>query len=145
MTAIACSPDRNVIIPIEKPRDNPGSDGTVFDAPLEVRVANLRAWQLSAENRGERLSPILEARLTALTAVAEDGRAGRAALPFRQRFPALHKWAAEIIEHRGKRTHLEVAAAYELVAVQCEEAGQWEYGARVRDLAARQFANERPA
>lgn len=120
----------------------PSASGNPFDAPLDVRVANLRAWKLSAENRGQRLSPVLEARLTALTAIADDARADRAGLPFRQRFPALYKWATEIIANRRTRTPLEVAAAYELVAVQCEEAGQWSYAAELLDLAARQFANE---
>lgn len=140
---------------VERPVENHGiipgplervaveSERSILDAPLEVRLANMRAWQLHLENRGMRLNPVLEARLRALEAVAETERATRAGLPFRQRFPALFKWATEIIAHRRTRTPLEVAAAYELVAVQCEEAGQWEYAARVLDLAARQIVNGR--
>jgi len=109
------------------------------DAPLEVRLANLRAWKERVTAQGGKLSTILDARLRALEAAAADERLGRAGKPFRVRFPALQKWAAEILRTQAKRTALEIAAAYELVAVQCEEAGQWELAARSLDLAARQF------
>jgi hypothetical protein len=109
------------------------------DASLEVRLANLRAWKECVTAKGGKLSTILEARLVALETAAADARLARVAKPFRVRFPALQKWAAEILRTQAKRTALEIAAAYELVAVQCEEAGQWELAARSLDLAARQF------
>lgn len=126
----------------EKPRDDHGQASGVLDAPIEVRVANLRAWKQSANARGESLSAVLEARLATLEAAAETATLDRINLSFRSRFPALQRWAAEIIRTRQKRTPLEVAAAYEVYAVQCEEVGQWELSARARDLAARQFTDD---
>jgi hypothetical protein len=107
-----------------------------WDAPLAVRRANLAAWKA----RVGKLAPVLEARLAALNDECEQAQADRAALPFRKRYPALTKWAAEILARQAKEPPLAVAAAFELAALQCEEAGQWELGARALQLAAIQFS-----
>lgn len=109
------------------------------DIPLETRLANLRAWKARATERGDTLNAVLEARLVALETAVADARFQRLTKPFRHRFPALQRWATEIIRTQGTRTPLEVAAAYEVIAVQCEEAGQWELAARSMELAVRQF------
>lgn len=113
--------------------------GLPTEPPLETRLANLRAWKARALAKGATLAPVLEARLQALEAAALDERVDRASQAFRARFPALQQWALQILRTQGKRTPLEIAAAYELVAVQCEEVGQFDLAAGALDLAARQF------
>lgn len=108
---------------------------------VEARLANLRAWRARVSSP----APWLDARIGALEGFADDRHAQRAAQPFRERFPALHKWAAEILAHQVRRTPLEVAAAYELLACQCEEVGQWGTAEAALAHAGQQFGSGGPS
>lgn len=133
---------------LDMPRESEArADTPAFlrDISYEQRVENLRGWKLQLENRDARLSPVLEARLRALEAARDEARADRASLPFRRRFPALHKWATEIITNQKKRTPLEIAAAFELIAAECEDVGQWEYADTCLSLAAHTMTDGRRA
>lgn len=93
-------------------------------AGLARRLENLRAWRtLRCEAGWPTIH--LDARIAALEARSPVLQGERAERTFLRRFPALAKWAREILAAPASNPPLAVAAAYEVIQAECEEVGQW--------------------
>lgn len=72
-------------------------------------------------------------------------------LAWADRFPALHKWAHEVLNGaqtgrsaaRGDHAPLTIAAAWEAIAAACEHVGEWEPASRARAMAERALSGVR--
>lgn len=103
----------------------------VLNPPLSERVRILRAAIASCVEESGVAPPHLVARADALEQIATLERGRFEGLPFRERYPALARWATNVLSQRGRRrTPLEIAAAYELLAVEASESGAFDLADR---------------